>query len=67
MMNIYQGDDAPCKGCVYRSSECHSECDEYMEYQQKREKARADRKKTQEIAEVQYFASMRRRRARSRK
>ncbi len=60
MNNIYQGEDAPCKGCVYRSSECHSECDEYLLYQQKREAARKDRQKVRQIAEVEYWASMRR-------
>lgn len=68
-MNIYQGDDAPCYKCAreIKSYDCHGYCKDYIEYAQRREKDRKERAKIRDIAEVQYFASMRRRRARSRK
>lgn len=60
MNRIYQGEDAPCKECAMRYIGCHGECAIYMDYKQRREADRMERKKVQEIAEVQYFASMRR-------
>lgn len=60
MKNIYSGEDAPCKDCPDRQPGCHPNCDEYLLYQRRREEARKERARTREIAEVQYFASMRR-------
>lgn len=60
MKNIYQAEDAPCLKCTRRFVGCHSQCATYMDYKQRREADRMERKKVQEIAEVQYFASMRR-------
>ena len=62
MKKIYQSEDAPCYKCAreIKSYDCHGYCKDYIEYAQRREADRLERKKVQEIAEVQYFASMRR-------
>lgn len=66
MNRIYQGEDAPCKDCASKYIGCHGECASYIDYQQKREAERIERRKLQEIAEVQYWARMRRRSSRRR-
>lgn len=66
MNRIYQGENAPCKDCTSKYIGCHGECARYIDYQQRREVARRERRKAHDIAEAQYWGERRRRRRRDR-
>lgn len=54
----------PCKGCKYRVSGCHSFCKPYLEYREKYDIARQERKKR--IVVVDYIMAQKRTRSRKR-
>ena len=61
-------DNAPCKGCVNRTAECHATCAKYTDYQQKKFAEYEMRAKTanqvQSSAEYHFQTSKRMKRTR---
>lgn len=64
LKNIYQGENAPCKGCdrEEKSIGCHGRCEAYVSYHERMEAEKAERRKKRDVSEGLYWLSMRRHR-----